>query len=740
MPAQTQSIADLTSTLRATSGDVPSPLVGASTTVVGHVLYLFAGRLASSRRMTNDLYILDLQTFVWKKHIPAENAPAPRPRYFHSANAYKNKIYYFGGMGYSRESSEDLGVLSDLSVLDLETLTWSIPDISPSLFSPRPRYAHLSSVSGNKLVVIGGQDMTNMYIAELNVFDFDEMSWVLSRPFQKHCGAYRSIVVSDQYTTNIPMYGREGEMLPTSPGSPKGSIYSGRSMDGHPDPGSPIASRQPSIQSNGSGPSPAAQPLRTKHTSRGSVYRLSYSLQQSAYSPNPIYIYSNYNFTDVKRELQIIFPNSTPSYKVDDHSEGMTGSALPPGLRFPNGYILGHHLILSGTFLVPELQVFSLWALNLTNLMWTRIDTGSSLSTGSWNRGILYGASAKFLVLGHQDRNLYEDYGHRQVNFDHITIFDLEAFGIYQPPVATTSTLAQDMGLSMLNEPGLADLEILTGDGQSIPVNSAVLCARWPWFRQLLQKNGMLMDQDKPADQSLPKTTAILSPKHHTLSFPETQAIVIAFLQYIYTDSLMTSQQLQPTVLAHLLRLSDMYELPRLKELASHALHQMLNMGTAAFIYEAAALSNQPGLQVRALRTMLYSRKLAKNGQTVDDSISLHQQSRTPPIASPSSIPSSPNNSLPFRSRTASITGAASQHRGFSTMGSGPSQFPPATPTSLSPSGSSSFKPLQTFNPGKSQRSESVSGMSTKSGDSGEKSKGTFTPVIQKFGGFAFTK
>ncbi|CAJ0753349.1 13873_t:CDS:1, partial [Entrophospora sp. SA101] len=67
-----QSIADLTASTRLTTGDIPPPLVGSSTTVVGTCLYIFAGRLVSTRKMTNDIYLLDLETFVWTK-IPDDN-------------------------------------------------------------------------------------------------------------------------------------------------------------------------------------------------------------------------------------------------------------------------------------------------------------------------------------------------------------------------------------------------------------------------------------------------------------------------------------------------------------------------------------------------------------------------------------------------------------------------------------------------------------------------------------------
>ncbi|KAG1228113.1 hypothetical protein G6F68_019518 [Rhizopus microsporus] len=62
-----------------------------------------------------------------------------------------------------------------------------------------------------------------------------------------------------------------------------------------------------------------------------------------------VYLYTNSNFGDVQRELQVIGSD----FSIEDYSGYMTGSALPPGIRFPTGYALGDHLILSGIYLVP---------------------------------------------------------------------------------------------------------------------------------------------------------------------------------------------------------------------------------------------------------------------------------------------------------------------------------------------------------------------------------------------------
>ncbi|KAI9289567.1 hypothetical protein BC943DRAFT_314653 [Umbelopsis sp. AD052] len=692
-----QSISDITTQVRHTSGDIPPPLVGASVTVLDGHAYVFAGRLVSSRKMTNSLYILDLKTLEWTRHIPTpDNEKAASPRYFHSAEAYQNQIVFFGGMGYSRESVDGLCVLDDVSVLDVNTLEWSHHTIEKTLYSPRPRYAHLSSIVQNTLVVVGGQDMTNNYIEEINVLDLHTWKWINVKPFEKHVGAYRSIAVT-----------------------------------------APAGAHIPTMTSD------AAGTAATKPTGTTTLANHNSEHQQQQQQDGSIYLYSNYNFADVRRELQMISAPANNTKPIQDYSSLMSGSAMPPGLRFPAGHILGHHLILTGTYLTPQTHSFSIWLMNLSSMSWSRVETGSIFSTGSWNRSILSQDQNKLMVFGHRDRDLLTDYNHRQVNYDHLAVVDMEAFGAYRLPVMTCSPLAQEMGLSLLNEPGVSDFSIITRENSVIPINSAILRRRWPYFDRLMKDNveivtvkedtmdddviieteaSTLASTDATIDSTAETTTTTqtsngsmedsetvtearlsakpvapiqeeeggpstgnstdmedmaespsqdVSPrpsitnhlhheatiKSHALHFPHTSQVIIAFLQFIYTDNLLTAQQHQPHILSQLLLLADMYDIPRLKDLATHALHQMLNMSTAALIFETAALSHQTSLQIRSLKMMIAAKKLIQQQQNSRSSVTVSPRPslHTPPpstvslesttqMHSPRSVASSTNS------------------------------------------------------------------------------------------------
>ena len=54
-----------------TKGDQPTPRAACSSCKLGNLFYVFGGRLASCRM--NDMYVLNLDTFQWKKIEPADS-------------------------------------------------------------------------------------------------------------------------------------------------------------------------------------------------------------------------------------------------------------------------------------------------------------------------------------------------------------------------------------------------------------------------------------------------------------------------------------------------------------------------------------------------------------------------------------------------------------------------------------------------------------------------------------------
>lgn len=506
-------LSSLVCNVNRTTGERPPPLVGASSTIVGDKMYVFGGRKLSRSKphLTNALYEIDLVTRHWKKLNT--HGSRPIPRYFHSMNALGDtKLVCFGGMAAGSDIEDpslartDSGMvlLNDLHFYDIASRSWTH---IPSADAPRGRYAHCavilpstsvltseptSNVSagghspaasqsgiahgqgGAQLIVIGGQTPENKYVMEINVFNFRSKKWTRKDALEKEYGAYRSVA--------IPL----NTMSPSQIGSTS------------PDQATPTASTDEDDQEG-----------------------------------HCTLIYSNYNFLDVKLEFCLRHPDGTLSER------SMRGAHSPPGLRFPNGDVHNHHFILSGTFLTSTRKEYALWALDLLSLTWSRIDVGPGiLTSGSWNRGLLWRKRNTYVIFGDRRRKLDADYNHRRLNFANMMTVELEAYGLYDNPVTTLpsanfssassphpprplrdpsplvdrplhSDVASTLGRSLLDYRELADLELLAIGGERIAVNSQIVARRWgPYLVHLLagthapgqsQVNGIGHSDDTPA-------------------------------------------------------------------------------------------------------------------------------------------------------------------------------------------------------------------------------------------------
>ncbi|PWN20689.1 hypothetical protein BCV69DRAFT_282908 [Microstroma glucosiphilum] len=656
MPYSIQSpLNTLATEWRACKGDVPPPLVGAAVVVVDEDdetsirhersasssldrstpkhggkgrMFLFAGRLASNRKMTNDLYCLDLGTLVWTK-IAAPPPPVrkidedaktssaqgryPVPRYFHSCDLWRGKLVIFGGMGYHSKSSrmdmagekskdkgaDPLFVMDELLLFDLATMRWDHDYIAQPgpVRAPAPRYAHLSAITGDSLVVIGGQNISNKYVEEINVFDLVQRRWTLCETLDRQCGSYRSLAVSppwilESYTgpshlaeatatrkrsgskgsaaTNLSGHRESSPSIGRARGNSNVSSmapYDATHVSAQPMSGTNAnAAHDARLMSASDSQHPGEDRLNPKGTISGaanapSLQPLPMSRPVTKQDDHPsLYVYSNYNFTDVKRELEIIkvskakkqttlsdlngIDDKPQALTLQDHSASMQGAhataGLPPGLRFPTGVIIGDYLLVSGTYLANTSQAFSIWSLYLPKLIWSRLDLGPLINQGSWNRATVSAKRGQMFIFGNRERDLVTDYNHRQSNWDHMLTFDLEAWGISQPPLRPTSDEGLELGLQKLEtamassvyqslagafakrrsnfngtaqtlldsrawfstlpddhqEPPLlpgvlgtgGDFEIMCSDDIKIGCDRVVLEARWPWFRQKLAR------------------------------------------------------------------------------------------------------------------------------------------------------------------------------------------------------------------------------------------------------------
>ena len=512
--APANNLSSLVCNVHRTTGERPPALVGASTTISGDKLYVFGGRRLSRRKtqLTQDLYELKLINRHWTRLQTLGDVPLPR--YFHSCCSIGDtKLAIYGGMAPVAAVSNSHGdsmqhndtpqaepgivVMSDIHIYDIASKTWTAVEAANA---PTGRYAHcaavlpsssyytsenarLSGAAGNpaspnpdqgrggaEMIIVGGQDGASRYIEQISVFNLRSLKWTSTTNHGKSCGAYRSVVTP---ITSIRT-------------SPLGSLSS----------------------ENG-----------------GQSQRESDEDELSADEGHATLIYSNYNFLDVKLELQI----RTSDGKLDEKT--IMGSHSPPGLRFPNGDIVGNHFVVSGTFLTSLKHEYALWALDLRSLTWSRIDTGPGiLTSGSWNRGVLWKKRNTFVILGDRRRSLSEDYNHRRLNFTNVCNVELEAFGLYDNPVTSAplgygstssppwektlsakvrgpvpATVASVLGRSVSELREAADMDFLAMGGERVPVNSHIAIRRWgPYLVNLLERNVVLQENGLQAPNGRP--------------------------------------------------------------------------------------------------------------------------------------------------------------------------------------------------------------------------------------------
>lgn len=143
---------------------------------------------------------------------------------------------------------------------------------------PKPRYAHLSSVTADRLFIIGGQDLSNVWLDDVYVYDLLGKAWVQRKNYPHHCGTYRSVAVSASQRVRLPQEEAGATNSDAILGSPGMRFRSDKS-------------------------SPALQDC----TSTESLTHLPYSASPTDDFPNDIYLYSNYN---VRFWLIISIPRS----------------------------------------------------------------------------------------------------------------------------------------------------------------------------------------------------------------------------------------------------------------------------------------------------------------------------------------------------------------------------------------------------------------------------------------------
>ncbi|XP_021286156.1 kelch domain-containing protein 3 isoform X2 [Herrania umbratica] len=151
-------------------GTPPTPRDSHSCTTVGDNLFVFGG--TDGMNPLKDLHILDTATHTWI--CPSVRGEGPQAREGHSAALVGKRLFIFGGCGKSSDNNDEI-YYNDLYILNTETFVWKRGTTSGD--PPSARDSHTCSSWKNKIIVIGGEDGNDYYLSDVHILDADTLAW-----------------------------------------------------------------------------------------------------------------------------------------------------------------------------------------------------------------------------------------------------------------------------------------------------------------------------------------------------------------------------------------------------------------------------------------------------------------------------------------------------------------------------------------------------------------------------------
>ncbi|KAM6569472.1 hypothetical protein CsatB_017457 [Cannabis sativa] len=151
-------------------GTHPTPRDSHSCTTVGDNLYVFGG--TDGMNPLRDLHILDTSSHTWIS--PCFRGEGPEAREGHNAALVGKRLFIFGGCGKSFSTNDEV-YYNDLYILNTETFVWKRATTSGT--PPSPRDSHTCSSWKNNVIVIGGEDGHDYYLSDVHILDTDTLVW-----------------------------------------------------------------------------------------------------------------------------------------------------------------------------------------------------------------------------------------------------------------------------------------------------------------------------------------------------------------------------------------------------------------------------------------------------------------------------------------------------------------------------------------------------------------------------------
>ncbi|HLO88965.1 MAG TPA: kelch repeat-containing protein, partial [Nostocaceae cyanobacterium] len=156
-----------------THNKTPEPRFGHSGICYQESMIIFGGEHVENDQTLNDIHILDLKTWTWTQ--PQTSGEIPSPRSFHTAILFNDQMLIWGGSQEARDATYICND-NDLYILNLKTWEWS--KVTPTGKPPVARSHHSAALFQDKLIIDGGYYDFYASWSDLNILDLTKMSWL----------------------------------------------------------------------------------------------------------------------------------------------------------------------------------------------------------------------------------------------------------------------------------------------------------------------------------------------------------------------------------------------------------------------------------------------------------------------------------------------------------------------------------------------------------------------------------
>ena len=146
---------------------------GCTMTRVGDALYVFGGQDPKSGAAFNDVLVVDTTTKEWTLSRCEVVGGSPQPRHSHTAVAVGEgddaAIVVFGGAGQQGAPLRDTWIFSPAQ------RAWTYPTVTGAV--PRAREMHAAAATKGRMAVYGGRDAEGRVLSDVALLDLDTLVW-----------------------------------------------------------------------------------------------------------------------------------------------------------------------------------------------------------------------------------------------------------------------------------------------------------------------------------------------------------------------------------------------------------------------------------------------------------------------------------------------------------------------------------------------------------------------------------